>query len=81
MEVTFNLEPNVNRPIIRLDNIFKGCTALLDTGAVFPVWTKSVVLLRQLGAILYKKNLTFSGFIPICLLLHIQIIVFRIFSI
>lgn len=43
MEVTFNLEPNVNRPIIRLDNIFKGCTALLDTGAVFPVWTKSVV--------------------------------------
>jgi hypothetical protein len=51
-----------DRPIVRLDNIFKGCTALIDTGALFPVWTKEEELLKALGANLVKKSLSFSGF-------------------
>ena len=62
MENRYSLQLDVNRPIIQLDNLFPGCTALIDTGAVIPVWTKSVELLRALGAKLYKENVPFSGF-------------------
>lgn len=39
----------------RLDDLFPGCTALIDTGALFPVWTKSRELLEALGAENVKK--------------------------
>lgn len=61
MNLTYNLEEYTNRPIIRLDTIFRGCTALLDTGALFPLWTKDTSLLVQPGAKLLKKNTAFSG--------------------
>ena len=41
MEQIFDLEVSADRPILRLDDLFPGCTALIDTGALFPVWTKS----------------------------------------
>lgn len=50
MNVRLDLEEYTNRPIIKLDNIFPGCNALLDTGALFPLWTKDVELLKSLGA-------------------------------
>lgn len=62
MEQIFNLDASANRPIILLDNIFNGCTALMDTGALFPIWTKDVKLLKALGAELVKKNINFGGF-------------------
>lgn len=62
MDLTFDLAVKTNRPIIKLDYIFTGCTALLDTGAIIPVWTKEVRLLKELGAKLYKKDVPFSGF-------------------
>lgn len=39
MEQRFDLEVSADRPILRLDYLFSGCTALIDTGALFPVWT------------------------------------------
>lgn len=62
MEIIYRLEDRTNRPIIKLDKIFTGCTALLDTGAIIPVWTKDVELLQRLGAHLYKRNVEFAGF-------------------
>lgn len=62
MEVIYNLEKGTNRPIIKLDDIFPGCTALLDTGAIIPVWTKDTELLKKLGAVLHAKDVKFSGF-------------------
>lgn len=62
MEQIFTLQPGTNRPIIKLDDIFPGCTALIDTGAVFPVWTKDFKLLEGLGAKLYKRDIPFGGF-------------------
>lgn len=62
MDLRFDLVVGANRPIIELNEIFKGCTALLDTGAIIPVWTKKDDLLEALGATLDKKNVSFSGF-------------------
>ncbi len=62
MEIIYRLEDKTNRPIIKLDKVFPGCTALLDTGAIIPVWTKDVKLLQKLGAHLEKQNVEFSGF-------------------
>lgn len=62
MEQIFDLEVSADRPILRLDDLFPGCTALIDTGALFPVWTKSRELLEALGAKVVKRNISFSGF-------------------
>lgn len=62
MEQIFDLEVSADRPILRLDDLFPGCTALIDTGALFPVWTKSRELLEALGAKIVKRNISFSGF-------------------
>lgn len=63
MEIVYRLEDKTNRPIIRLNEIFPGCTALLDTGAIIPVWTKDVGLLQRLGARIQKQDIAFSGFV------------------
>ena len=62
MDFTLQLDESANRPIIKLDSLFEGCTALLDTGAILPLWTKSVELLEGLGGKLVKKDVSFSGF-------------------
>lgn len=62
MEQRFDLEVCADRPILRLDHLFPGCTALIDTGALFPVWTKNRELLEAMGAKICKKNVLFSGF-------------------
>lgn len=36
--------------------------ALIDTGAVFPVFTKGSAVLTSLGGVLKKKNVSFNGF-------------------
>lgn len=61
MQLTIQLDKFARRPIARLD-WFKDCRALIDTGALFPVWTKGEMLLAKLGARLEKENVSFSGF-------------------
>ncbi len=62
MEEIIDLNPDVQRPLIKLNDVFKGCTALIDTGALVPIWTKDVRILEGLGAKLIKKNTEFGGF-------------------
>lgn len=61
MQLDISLNQTSRRPIARL-NWFSGCLALIDTGALFPVWTKSESLLIKLGGRLQKRNVSFSGF-------------------
>lgn len=61
MQLTLKLDANARRPVVKL-NWFNGCRALLDTGALFPVWTASGQLLQQLGAKLIKEKVSFGGF-------------------
>ncbi|MDE6602439.1 MAG: hypothetical protein K2K90_09820 [Lachnospiraceae bacterium] len=48
MQLDISLDKSARRPIARLE-WFSGCRALIDTGALFPVWTKSESLLIKLG--------------------------------
>ena len=45
MQLTLKLDENARRPVVKLD-WFNGCRALLDTGALFPVWTANGELLK-----------------------------------
>ena len=60
-EMVINLDKTTRRPVAKLD-WFSNCNALLDTGALVPVWTAPVDILIELGAKLYKRNVSFSGF-------------------
>ena len=62
MQLDISLDQSARRPIARLD-WFTGCRALVDTGALFPIWTKSESLLIKLGGRLEKHNVPFSGFV------------------
>ena len=62
MQITLQLDDKARRPIVNL-NWFNGCRALIDTGSLFPIWNKNEdVLVKKLGAVLIKKNITFGGF-------------------
>lgn len=55
------LNDSFQRPIIYLKH-WHGLNALLDTGALFPVWTASEKVLVALGGELVQQNIEFSGF-------------------
>jgi len=61
MQLTLKLDASARRPVVKLD-WFNGCRALLDTGALFPVWTANGNSLQQLGAKLIKEKVNFGGF-------------------
>lgn len=62
MQITLQLDDKARRPIANL-SWFNGCRALIDTGALFPIWNKNEdVLVKKLGAVLIKKNILFGGF-------------------
>lgn len=62
MQITIQLDDKARRPIANI-NWFNGCRALIDTGALFPIWNKSEAgLVRHLGAVLIKKDVVFGGF-------------------
>lgn len=62
MQMTIQLDEGARRPIAQID-WFKGCRALIDTGALFPVWNKSEdTLVKKLGAELIRRDVTFKGF-------------------
>lgn len=62
--MVFNLDNTVERPLLYLNEIFDGCTGLLDTGALIPMWTKSLDLFLKVFplATLVRKDSIFSGF-------------------
>lgn len=61
--MVFSLDDTVERPVIVLNEIFEGCSALLDTGALIPVWTKDAQILKKVyNADLIKTNCKFNGF-------------------
>ena len=55
------LNAKSQRPTIRMKE-FHGLYALLDTGAVFPVWVASEKWLEELGAAKIMDNVSFGGF-------------------
>lgn len=61
MQITLNMDSEARRPVVQID-WFHGCRAMLDTGALFPIWVASDGLLESLGARLVKKDVKFSGF-------------------
>lgn len=62
MQMTIQLDEEARRPIAQID-WFEGCRALIDTGALFPVWNKSEdTLVKKLGAELIRRDVTFKGF-------------------
>jgi hypothetical protein len=50
MKIRLDCDSSFSRPVVNLDKIFPGCQALIDTGALFPVWTASEESLKALGA-------------------------------
>ncbi len=58
----FSLIHSAQGPVLLLSNIFQGCTALLDTGALFPVWTKGDRLLKGIGGRFDFGDISFTGF-------------------
>lgn len=61
MQITIHLDEKSKRPTAKLQ-WFKNCHAMIDTGALFPVWTAPNFQLLALGAKLHEKNVPFSGF-------------------
>lgn len=58
---SIKLNKSIQRPAFNIYN--NKVMALLDTGALFPVWTADEeILLSQFKAKLYKKNVEFGGF-------------------
>lgn len=60
-QFTLRLDKNYQRPIVELSDWYN-LTALLDTGALFPVWTAPERLLVKIGGKLFQKGVSFSGF-------------------
>lgn len=50
MRLVYGFDNTLSRPIIELDSVFPGCRALIDTGALFPVWAAPETILLKLGA-------------------------------
>lgn len=62
MQITIQLDHRARRPIANI-NWFHGCRALIDTGALFPIWNGDGKSIEQgFDAKLLKRNVIFSGF-------------------
>ena len=61
IETIIKLDKDARRPIAELD-WFDGCLAMIDTGAIIPVWTSTDNSLIEIGATLERKDVSFGGF-------------------
>ena len=59
-QLTLKLLRKYQRPVVKLADFFD-FEAMIDTGAVFPVWMKGEERLRPLGAIKLKDSVEFGG--------------------
>ncbi|MBR3624661.1 MAG: retropepsin-like domain-containing protein [Selenomonadaceae bacterium] len=60
-QFTLTLRKDIGRPTVILDNFFY-LDALLDTGAVLPVWVRDEADLKAIGGVPIAFNQIFSGF-------------------
>ena len=60
-QFTLPLRTLPRRPVVPLKDFF-GIHAMLDTGALIPVWTDREQLLQACGAKLIARDTTFTGF-------------------
>ena len=60
-QFTLPLIKKAQRPTVRLERFFR-LRAMLDTGAVLPVWIESEELLKSIGGVPVAKDLPFGGF-------------------
>ena len=54
------LDPTYQRPVVTLDNFF-GIDAMIDTGAVYPIWMNGEERLQRLGAVKKQESVPFGG--------------------
>lgn len=59
--ITLPLSQKSQRPVVILENFFH-LNAMLDTGAVIPVWVKSEEILKEMGGTPIAYNQPFGGF-------------------
>lgn len=59
-QMTLALDPVYQRPVITLPKFFN-LKAMIDTGAVYPVWMKGEEKLGELGAVKDKASIPFGG--------------------
>ena len=60
-QFTLELDELEQRPIVHMGGT-PSLDAMLDTGAVFPIWVADELLLQKLVAIMTKKCVPFGGF-------------------
>ena len=60
-QFTLDLYKSIQRPVLFLADWHK-FDAMLDTGALFPVWVDEEKALIKLGAECIKEKVTFDGF-------------------
>jgi len=59
-QMTLKLYPEYQRPVVKLEQ-FHNLKAMIDTGAVYPVWMSGEERLQRLGAIKKKDSVPFGG--------------------
>ena len=60
-QLTLPLILDSSRPIIRIEK-FYNVHAMLDTGAVIPVWVDDEQILKNIGGVVIAYNQPFGGF-------------------
>ena len=60
-QFTLPLIEDNSRPILKIENFFN-IYAMLDTGAVIPVWIKNETFLKTIGGEIIAYNQPFGGF-------------------
>ena len=58
--MTLKLYPEYQRPVVKLEQ-FHNLKAMIDTGAVYPVWMNGEERLQRLGAVKKKDSVPFGG--------------------
>lgn len=59
-QITLILDTVYQRPVIKLKN-FNGFRAMIDTGAVYPVWMAGEEKIAAIGAVKIKDTIEFGG--------------------
>ena len=60
-QFTLSLYENFQRPVAALNNWYN-FDVMIDTGALFPIWTDDEEMLHSIGADLIRTNVSFGGF-------------------
>ena len=60
-QFTMMMQRGTQRPVLRLKE-FYDYNAMLDTGALFPVWVEEESILNELGGFVIREDVEFGGF-------------------